>query len=117
MAEKHLYNEIRLALTPLGVRLFRNNTGMLRDVRGIPVRFGLCVGSSDLIGWTPCIIAGQPTAVFTAIEVKDRGKPTDEQTKFILAVRAAGGIAGVARNASQAVDLIHRGLRERGITI
>ncbi len=32
------------------VRLFRNNVGELPDRRGIPVRYGLLIGSADTIG-------------------------------------------------------------------
>lgn len=33
-------------------RLFRNNTGAWKDPSGRIVKYGLCKGSSDLIGWT-----------------------------------------------------------------
>lgn len=100
--EAKIQNTIRLALGRGLVRLFRNNTGALKDHQGRMVQFGLCKGSSDLIGWrtitvTPDMV-GRRLAVFTAIEVKDKGRPTPEQIAFIEAVRAAGGLAGVARS-------------------
>ena len=49
MNETTLMQRIMLAASKLpGVRLFRNNTGFDSAAK---VRYGLCVGSSDLIGW------------------------------------------------------------------
>jgi hypothetical protein len=74
------------------------------------VRYGLCKGSSDLIGWRSTTITpemvGQQLAVFTAIEVKDRGTPTPEQLHFIAQVQAAGGLAGVARSVDEAKAIL-----------
>jgi hypothetical protein len=105
-SEHVVQNQIRLALGRGVARLFRNNTGALKDAAGRLVRYGLCTGSSDLIGWrtttiTPDMV-GQQVAVFVAIEVKDKGRPTPEQMQFIAAVRAAGGLAGVARTVAEA---------------
>lgn len=86
MTESQLISAIRLAAPSLGCRLFRNNVGVLkRDARGA-VRFGLCPGSSDLIGWTP-------RGRFLAVEVKRPGKkPTKQQVQFIGSVRQHGGV-------------------------
>jgi hypothetical protein len=63
------------------------------------VTFGLCVGSSDLIGWH----GGR----FLAVEVKDAaGKARADQERFINAVLTAGGIAGVARSPDDALLLL-----------
>lgn len=65
--------------------------------------FGLCVGSADIIG------IHKPTGRFLAIEVKTKtGKPTKEQLNFIEQVRAANGIAGIARTVQEALDLLPR---------
>jgi hypothetical protein len=46
-------------------------------------------------------------AVFTSIEVKTpTGRIRPEQQQWINAVQAAGGIAGVARSAGEAMDLL-----------
>lgn len=108
--ENVVQNQIRLSLGRGFVRLFRNNTGALKDQRGRLVKFGLCPGSSDLIGWktveiTPDMV-GKRLAVFTAIEVKDKGKPTTDQLSFIECVRKAGGIAGVARSVEGARTIL-----------
>ena len=102
--EADIQNRIRIAASKAGHRLFRNNTGVLPDARGIPVRFGLCPGSSDLIGWVSLTVkpsdVGKVIAVFAAVEVKRPGKrPTDQQQAFIDAVRQAGGIGAVATSA------------------
>lgn len=113
MKEQHLYKELQAKHSKFGV-LFRNNTGtafqgkratinsrlVITEPRQIT--FGLCVGSSDLIGWTEKIITadmiGQKIAIFTALEVKNgNGKPTKEQINFIKQVRKSGGIANVVR--------------------
>lgn len=99
MKEANISRLIQAHLSSLGHRVFRNNTGKLRDQRGIWVSFGLCVGSSDLIGWTRM---GQ----FLAVEVKTPiGRISPEQINFIAAVRAAGGRAGIARTIKDAEDI------------
>lgn len=110
--EATVQNSIRLALGRGLVRLFRNNTGALKDQHGRVVTFGLCEGSSDLIGWrtvtiTPDMV-GRRLAVFVAIEVKDKGRPTPEQLAFIEVVLAAGGLAGVARSIEEAQAILDR---------
>lgn len=122
--ERDITNPILKAASKLGARLFRQNTGVgwigrtLRRSEGTltladprPLHAGLCVGSSDVIGWTPVVITpdmvGARVAVFTALEVKTgRLKATEEQERFIEAVRAGGGIAGVVRCTEDAVGLI-----------
>jgi hypothetical protein len=45
---------------------------------------------------------GQRLAVFAAVEVKDRGRATEQQEAFISLVQQAGGLAGVARSVADA---------------
>ena len=98
-SERDIQAQIMMALSKAGCMIWRNNTGVLPDRRGIPVRFGLCVGSSDLIGIAP-------DGVFIALEVKNAiGQPTTAQMRFIDAVRAHGGRAGIARSAQDAVNI------------
>ncbi len=105
MNETALLQRILLRSSELGWRLFRNNVGVLRDERGNRVRYGLAVGSSDLIGWMPLTIGpqhlGTTIAVFVAVEAKvGRNVTTEAQGHFLAVVREAGGVAIVARRES-----------------
>ena len=111
MAEQAIQQRIRLAVSRGRVRLWRNNTGRLRDERGQLVTFGLCPGSADLIGYRSMVVTpdmvGQTVAVFAAVEVKaPTGRPTPEQTAFIEHIRAAGGLAGIARSVEEAEQIL-----------
>ena len=110
MSEQQIQQQIRLACSKGTTRLFRNNTGTLRDQHGRPVQFGLCKGSADLIGWTTRTITeemvGQQVAVFTSIEVKSAtGRLRPEQQQWLDAVQKAGGIAAVARSVADCESL------------
>jgi VRR-NUC domain len=106
VTEADLMRSIQIEASARGARLLRNNTGVLPDRRGIPVHFGLAVGSSDLIGW----VKDGPVAIFAAIEVKiGNRKTTPEQNTFLAAVRAAGGRAGVARSVEEAMAILWGG--------
>lgn len=108
-SETDILQECRLAASEYGAIMWRNNTGMLKDDNGRPIRYGLCVGSSDLIG----IFNGR----FVAAEVKKPGwKPSgaaqlkhwQEQLNFIDVVNKAGGIAGVVHSADDVRSLLNK---------
>jgi hypothetical protein len=108
-SEQEIQQRIRLELSRGPVRLWRNNTGALRDARGQLIRFGLCEGSSDLIGYRSVEVTadmvGQRLAVLVAIEVKaPNGRVTPAQTAFLEHLSGAGAMAGIARS----VDDAHR---------
>jgi hypothetical protein len=107
--ERRIQSEIQLAANG-PARLWRNNVGALRDQRGQLVRYGLCPGSSDLIGYRSIVITpemvGQRIAVFAAVEVKDQGAPTEQQQAFIRLIDQAGGLAGVARSVPDALSIL-----------
>jgi hypothetical protein len=111
MSEQEIQQRIRLELSRGPVRLWRNNTGALQDARGQLVRYGLCPGSSDLIGYrtitiTPDMV-GHQLAQFVAVEVKRPGsRATQEQLSFLATVDQAGGVAGVARSVGEAAALL-----------
>ena len=110
MTEQQIQQHIRIACSNGDTRLFRNNTGTLRDQNGRPVQFGLCKGSADLIGWKRVTVTeemvGSTVAVFLSIEVKTAtGRLRPEQQQWLDAVQAAGGIAGVARSVEDAQRL------------
>lgn len=98
-AETNLMNACMVAMSEAGCLVWRNNTGVLPDRRGIPIRFGLCVGSGDLIGIAP-------DGVFVSVEVKTKtGRATDAQLRFVDAVRSKGGRSGIARSPEDAVAI------------
>jgi hypothetical protein len=71
--------------------------------QGRPLHAGLCVGSSDLIGYRQV----DGLAQFVALEVKSpTGRPTKEQGLFIDHIQAAGGLAGIARSVDDAAAIL-----------
>ncbi len=111
--EHEIQQRIRLACGRGPVRLWRNNNGALVDQQGRLVRFGLCKGSSDLIGLRTLEITtdlvGQRLAQFVALEIKTaRGVVSPEQRAFLALVEQLGGVAAVCRSveeAEQALEL------------
>ena len=111
MSEQAIQQQIRLELGQGPVRLWRNNTGALRDERGRLVRYGLCPGSSDLIGLRQLRIEeqhlGLELGVFCALEIKTgSGRLTPEQRQFLEVVGSRGGLAGVARSVEEARQIL-----------
>lgn len=127
MSEAATKSAVLLALGARpGLRLFNNPVGqgwqgeLLRHAGGTvmlgharAVRYGLCPGSSDLVGWRSHTVTaadvGRALAVFTALEIKAPGGQhpvTPEQRAFLDAVTAAGGIAGVARSPEDAAGIV-----------
>jgi hypothetical protein len=106
-SEHEIQQRIRLACGHGPVRLWRNNTGALVDQQGRFVRFGLCKGSSDLIGLrsleiTPELV-GQRIAQFVALEIKtDCGIVSHEQQAFLQLVQHLGGLGAVCRSIAEA---------------
>ena len=103
MSEGDIQRGILTTLPKLeGVRVWRNNVGTARTYDGRFIRFGLCEGSSDLIGFvsktiTPDMV-GKNIAVFAAIEVKaHKGKVSIEQDAFLGTVAKFGGISAKVR--------------------
>lgn len=99
--ESAVMREVRLALSDAGCVVWRNNVGV-DTARG--VRYGLCVGSADLIGIAP-------DGRFLAVECKaPRGRTTEAQRLFLELVRARGGIAFVARSGAEALEGLGQGM-------
>jgi hypothetical protein len=112
-SESAVQSLVRLAGPKVGMRLFRNNVGAIKDERGVPVRYGLAndspalnkrLKSSDLIGWRRLPIApamvGCVVAQFVSLECKRPGwsfGPGDEreeaQRRWLELVLADGGYA------------------------
>jgi len=114
--ETKIQNLILMKLSEAGCLVFRNETagawvgkmlhreaGQVTLTNASMVKFGLAVGSADIIGIAPC-------GRFLAIEIKtSKGRATKEQLRFIEAVNNAGGIAGVCRSVDEAIELISGG--------
>lgn len=99
MAETNIQNAAMIALSAAGCLVFRNNTGILPGADGRAVKFGLAKGGCDIIG----ICAD---GKFLGVEIKTAtGRVSPAQTAFIAAVVRAGGRAGVARSAAEAVAI------------
>ena len=128
MSEHSTQQAILLACGNGTTRLWRNNVGTgwagaatkvtsgnLRAVsaalrpgdvvirQGRPLHAGLCVGSSDLIGYRQV----DGVAQFVALEVKSpTGRPTAQQTQFLDHITSAGGCAGIVRSVEDAQSLL-----------
>jgi hypothetical protein len=110
MTESEIQAKIQAACNTGDTRAFRNNVAKIKH-QGRWLNFGLCVGSSDLIGFHTITIephhVGKKIAVFLAIECKSAtGKATPEQQNFIKFISHRGGIAGIARSATEALTII-----------
>jgi hypothetical protein len=110
-SEHEIQQRIRLACGRGAVRLWRNNTGALVDQQGRFVRFGLCKGSSDLIGLRSLEITtelvGLRLAQFVALEIKTaQSVLRPEQQAFLRLVQQLGGVAAVCRSVEEAEQLL-----------
>ena len=85
-SESAVQQEIRIAASRRGERLWRNNVGAIKNNNNRLIRFGLAnesssvneiIKSSDLIGITPHVIVntdvGHTIGIFTSVEVKKPG--------------------------------------------
>lgn len=96
--EANIQGLIMMALSQAGCLVWRQDTGAYKDPKsGRLIRYGLCKGSSDVIGVCP-------DGKFLAVEVKTKtGRVRPEQETFIAAVKRAGGRAGIARSVEDAL--------------
>jgi len=118
-SEHEIQQRIRLACGRGPVRLWRNNTGALVDQQGRLVRFGLCKGSSDLIGLRSVVVTpemvGQRIAQFVALEIKaPQGVVSPQQQAFLRLVQELGGVASVCRSIEQAQAVLGLGTTGKG---
>ena len=107
-SEHAIQNDVRLVLgLDPDVVLWRNNVGSLERPAGGRIRYGLAVGSSDLIGMVTAVFDGVRVARFLALEVKrPDNRPTQDQLSFLRLVQARGGVAAVVTSPSQAVAVV-----------
>lgn len=135
-SEAAVQAECRVRCSELGLRMWRNNSGVLEDINGRPVRYGLAndsaqmnkrIKSHDLIGWWPrCVWYADnkdlpPVAQFVSIECKREdwfgGYPNvpdrkrfnereEAQAVWLDMVRADGGISGFVRCVAELDELL-----------
>ena len=116
---RDLTHPIRAALNKLpGVRVARNNSGSLPLAEGGMLRYGLGVGSADLVGIVTCVYVrgqietyGNVVSVGRAfvLEVKWPGeKPTQDQVRWLQAVQRLGGFACVVHSVDEAMEAVER---------
>ena len=93
------------------IKLFANPCGVAFQKGSGPIHYGLTPGASDMIGWksvtiTPDMV-GRKACIFTALELKTKyGQLSEKQAEFLRQVLESGGIAGVARSAEEAKELL-----------
>jgi hypothetical protein len=117
LSEAAVQANLRLEASRAGLRVWRNNVGVLEDRRGVPVRYGLAndsatvnksLKSGDLIGIRPVLITqahvGHTLGQFVSREAKREDwchRPNDEheqaQLRWALLVLSLGGDAAFAR--------------------
>lgn len=125
--ESEVQQELQIEAAKCGAILERNNSGMLYNEQGTPVRYGLGntsakhqenMKSSDLIGGQTIIVTpemvGQRLLVMVAVEAKREDWSPKELNKHEIAqlnymkwIVSRGGKAGFAKN----VDDLHRILK------
>ena len=103
-SESNIQREIYFHLNRGNSRVFRNNVGTATTESGEFIRFGLEVGSGDLIGWESIDITadmvGKKIARFLSVEVKSKtGKATESQKNWLDNVNKHGGRAIIANSA------------------
>lgn len=119
MSESDVMHSSMLALSASGCLVFRNNVGLFLTLDGKRRVFcGLAKGSGDIVGIKPTIITedmvGKTLGIFFNVESKKPKHKTskerkESQDRFIDAVRRAGGLAGYAETAEQALGVIGHG--------
>lgn len=134
MSETEIMRKGWLAMVKAGAKIWRNNVGtaMQGEQHKVPhgnpalglrqgdivirfpryVKYGLCEGSSDLIGYLPVTVTpdmvGRTLAVFVAAEAKtEKGSVTSLQTAYLAAVRNDGGVAFLFRSEAEAIEALH----------
>lgn len=114
-----LVHPIRLALNKLpGVRVVRNNTGMLEWAPEQTLRYGLGIGSADLVGIVTVRTCCDGCCIGTvsktlgrafAVEVKWPDEyPTPDQRRWLASFRRFGGFACVVHSIEEATDAVTR---------
>lgn len=101
MTANDLTRQILDYLALMGVMAWRNNSGLLPDAHGIRrIRAG-AKGSGDILAILP------PNGRFLSIEVKvGKDRLRDSQRDWMAEVQRAGGLAIVARDLRDVMDVL-----------
>ncbi len=110
MKERNIQNKIRLAHSNGKTRLFVNDVGMAK-VKGVSIPYGLCKGSTDLVGVHTVTVTddmvGREIGVAVFAEVKTpTGRVKPHQQAFLDQMTKMGCIVGVVRSEDDMSDLI-----------
>ncbi len=107
MRESTIQALIRKAIAKDGrAILTRNHVGFIRDAEGHGHRFGLGVGSPDLVGMLT------PSGRVFCLEIKQPGKyPTTFQKAWARACRMRGGFVATVHSVEEAMAALDRALR------
>lgn len=103
MRETDILRAVQLAASDRGWRLFRNNVGLCRYPK---LRFGLCKGSPDLVGWRSVIVThemvGCKVAIFVGREIKAKNGITSKaQADFLKQLILDGGDGKITRSVDE----------------
>lgn len=99
-SEHAIENEIMLALSECGNKVFRSNAGKIRTQEGRTVIL-FPPGFPDICGWRGS------DGKFFAIEIKnERGRLRDSQKRFREMVKYEPILYGVARSVKDAIEIV-----------
>lgn len=110
MKERDIQNSIRLKFSRGNTRLFVNDQGVA-EINGRTMRYGLGVGTSDLIGVQTVTITkdmvGRQLGVAVFAEVKtEKGIVKPHQAAFLQQMAKMGAISGVVRSLNDMEKLL-----------
>lgn len=101
--ETIIQNNIMLALSKDGHKIFRANAGKIKNEQGVWIKL-FPKGFPDLCGWH------KETGKFIAIEVKtETGRLSEEQKRFAAFAETQPILYGVARSVEDAHNIIKKG--------
>ena len=97
--ETNIGNEICIALSKRGCKIFRSQSGHFYTKYGAEIIIGV-VGESDYHGHTP-----QGKAFYIETKTKT-GRASKEQKRFLRAMYESGAYAGIARSVDDAIQIV-----------
>lgn len=103
-SEARVQSQIRLEAAAKGYILWRNNSGVLMDKRGVPVRFGLSNDSAavNAVAKSADLIGIGPGGQFVSVEVKKPGGRVDPaQVAWCALVNKRGGLGLIVDSPGQ----------------